>query len=213
MKRFVAKTLVIGAACAAIWAAPASKPVAAQGATQSHERSPERSNDQAVLQSDHAFVEAVGKADRAAFGKLLDTDFTWTDSAGNTLTRAQVLQTLPTPAAGYDAEAKERTYGQVGALQAASGKVHVLRVWVKRSAGWRALVYQEVTQAEKAANPGPSTNDCQNPCKAVPYKTKNDAEKGVILSWQQLETAVTNHDPKEWQHHFADEFVLIASGG
>src|ERR1700693_4650116 len=102
MKRFVAKTLLIGAVCAAIWAAPASQPVTAQSTAQSE--------DPAVLQNDKAFVEAVGKADKAALGKLLDADFTWTDSAGNTLTRAEVLKNLPTPTAGYDAEAKERTY-------------------------------------------------------------------------------------------------------
>jgi hypothetical protein len=209
MNRFVAKTFLLGGVCAAILSAPAGKPVAAQVTAQSTAQS----DDQAVLQSDHSFVVAVGKSDKAALGKLLDADFTWTDSAGSTLTRAEILQNLPTPASGYDAEPKARTYGQVGAVQAASGKVHVLRVWVRRSKGWRALVYQEVTQAEKAATPGPSTNDCENPCKTVPYKTKNAAEKGIILSWQQLETAVTNHDPKEWQLHFADEFVLIASGG
>lgn len=201
MKYFVARSLILSAACAALWTAPASRPVAAQ------------SGNQAVLASDKAFVSAVAKADKAALGKLLDREFTWTDSAGNTRTRAQVVQNLPTPASGYDAEAIQHSYGEVVAVQAASEKVHVLRVWVKRSAGWRALVYQEVTQAEKPATPGPSTNDCENPCKTVPYKPRNAAEKGVIQSWQQLETAVTNHDPKEWQRHFADEMVLIASGG
>jgi hypothetical protein len=200
MKRFMAKSLVSSAVCAFLWALPASQPVAAQG------------EDAAVLSGDAKFVQAVAKNDKAALRKLLDRDFSWTDSAGNTLTRAQVLQNLPTPASGFDAEPAAHLYGQVGAVQSSSGKVHVLRVWVKRAAGWRALVYHEVTQAETAAPPGPGTNDCQNPCKTVPYKTKNNAEKGVILSWQQLETAVTNHDPKEWQRHFADEFVLIASG-
>lgn len=201
MKRFVANALVTGVLCAAVMAAPTSKPVAAGG------------DDEAVLQADHAFIEAIGKADKAAIGKLLDANFMWTDSAGKTLTESEVLQSLPTPATGYDAEAKERTYGQVGAVQVASGKVHVLRVWVKRPAGWRALLYHEVTQAEKANPPGPGTNDCVNPCKTVPYTPKNEAEKGVILSWQQLETAVTGHDPKAWAPHFGDEFVLIASGG
>jgi hypothetical protein len=201
MKRFVAYTLVMGVACGGMVAALTSRPVAAAD------------DDDAVVQSDHAFVEAIGKADKAALGKLLDVNFMWTDSAGKTLAKAQVLQNLPTPATGYDTEGKEWTYGQVGTVQVASGKVHVLRVWVKRPAGWRALIYQEVTQADTAQTPGPSTNDCVNPCKEVPYKPKNEAEKGVILSWQQLETAVTGHDPNAWSLHFADEFVLIASGG
>jgi hypothetical protein len=200
MKRFVMTALFLGAMCCALFATLISKTAAATG------------DDQVVHESDHAFVEALARKDKAAAGKLLDANFLWTESSGNTLTKAQVLQNLPTPAAGFDAEAQEHTYGQVAAIQAANGKVHVLRVWVRRPAGWRLLIYHEVTQAEKAQAPGPSTNECANPCKTVPYEPKNEAEKGIILSWQQLETAVTNHDPLAWAPHFADEFVLIASG-
>jgi hypothetical protein len=85
---------------------------------------------------------------------------------------------------------------------------------VKRAAGWRLLDYHEVTQRSGAAPPpGPGTNDCENPCKGVPYTPKDDAEKGILKSWGELETAVTKHDPNGWSPHFLDEFVLIASGG
>jgi len=105
-------------------------------------------------------------------------------------------------------------YGpQVGAVQAASGKIHILRVWVKRQAGWRILDYHEVTQRTGAAPPlRPTTNDCENPCKGVPYTPKDAAEKGILTSWGQLETAVTRHDPKAWTPYLLDEFVLISSG-
>jgi hypothetical protein len=199
-KRLASKTIAIGVVCAAIVAALPCRPARAA------------SDDEAVLQADHALVEAIGKTDNAALGRLLDESFVWTDSAGKSSTKAQVLQDLPKPTDGYNTAANVRTYGEVAAVQAASGKVHVLRVWVRRSGSWRALLYQEVTQAENAEPPGPSTNICVNPCKTVPYQPKNEAEKGVILSWQQLETAVTNHEPQKWAPHFADEFVLIASG-
>ena len=199
-RRLGANTLAIGVVCAAMLAALPCRPAHAA------------SDDEAVLQADHALVEAIGNTDRAALGKLLDESFVWTDSAGKSSTKAQVLQNLPKPADGYDAEAKVRTYGDVAAVQSANGKVHVLRVWVQRSGSWRMLVYQEVTQAEKAEPPGLGTNICANPCKTVPYTPKNEAEKGVIISWQQLETAVTNHEPQKWAPHFGDEFVLIASG-
>lgn len=200
MKRFVMTALLLGVACCAPFATLISKTVAAAG------------DHQAVDESDHALVEALARKDKAAAGKLLDANFLWTESSGNTLTKTKVLQNLPTPAPGFDAEAQERTYGEVAAIQAANGKVHVLRVWVRRPAGWQLLIYHEVTQADKAQPPGPGTNECVNPCKTVPYEPKNDAEKAIILSWQQLETAVTNHDPLAWAPHFADEFVLIASG-
>ena len=152
-------------------------------------------------------------------GALLDSDFTWTDSAGKTLTKAEVLKNLPTPALGNDSDvqASERTYGQVGVVRANRGKVYALRVWVKRKTGWRALVVHEVTQLEKPAPagpaPGPGSDVCDNPCKGIPYHPKTAAEKGVIASWQLLETAVTTHDADAWAPHFLDEFALISSNG
>lgn len=173
-------------------------------------------NNKDVLAADKALVASLSKADQAAVGKLLDNEFTWTNSAGDVISRTDVLKSLPKPPLVDEssAEVSERTYGQVGAVQSSSGKVHILRIWVKRPAGWRLLDYHEVTQRTGAAPPpGPTTNDCQNPCKGVPYTPKNDAEKGILTSWGQLETAVTNHDPKTWSQHFLDEFVLISSGG
>lgn len=167
--------------------------------------------DEAVLQADRAFVQAIAKSDKASLGKLLDVDFTWTDSEGKTRTRTEVLQNLPTPTSGYDAETKERTYGEVGTIQAKRGKAYVLRVWVRRSAGWRALVYHEVVQTVAPPVAGPGVKDCENPCKTLPYDPKNEAEQGVITSWQELETAVTNHDSEGWAPHVADEFILVGS--
>ncbi len=173
-------------------------------------------NNPDVLAADHALVAALAKTDRAALDKMFDADFVWTNAEGDTIDRAKVLRSLPKPPLGDEsgAQASERTYGQVGAVQVASGKEHILRIWVKRPAGWRLLDYHEVKQRSGAAPPpGPGTNDCENPCKGVPYTPKDDAEKGILKSWGELETAVTNHDPKGWSPHFLDEFVLIASGG
>ncbi len=173
-------------------------------------------NNPAVLVADQALVAALARGDKAEAGKMFDADFVWTNSAGDTMVRAQVMESLPKPPLGDEAGAgvSERTYGQAAAVHVASGKVHILRIWVKRPAGWRLLDYHEVTQRSGAAPPpGPTTNDCENPCKGVPYTPKNDAEKGILKSWGQLETAVTNHDPKGWSPHFLDEFVLIGSGG
>ncbi|HXP78925.1 MAG TPA: nuclear transport factor 2 family protein [Verrucomicrobiae bacterium] len=184
---------------------------------QSAGKSPERPGDsQDVMTADHALVMALAKTDNAAAEKMFDEEFVWTNSDGETVTRAKVLKSWPKPPLGDEsgAQVSERSYGQVGAVQVASGKVHILRIWVKRPAGWRLLDYHEVTQRSGAAPPpGPGTNDCENPCKGVPYTPKDDAEKGILKSWGELETAVTNHDPKGWSPHFLDEFVLIASGG
>jgi hypothetical protein len=197
--RLARNTLVVSVLSGCILAAAAVAPAAAAN------------DEQDVLQTDHGLVQAIGSADKKAIGGLLDADFTWTDSAGKVLTKAEVLQNLPTPAAGYDAEARERTYGQVGVVQSNNGKVYVLRLWVKRSAGWRALAYHEVTQLVAPPAGGPGVNECENPCKTVPYKPKNEAEQGIFKSWQELETDVTAHNSAGWAPHAADEFIQVSS--
>ncbi len=203
MKRFATNTFVLGMVCAGILALPTCRTAAAAD------------NNPAVLQTDKAFVQALANHDQAAVGKVLDKDFMYTNAAGETIPKAKVLAALPTPMMGDEsgAEVSEHTYGEVAGVQVANGKQHVVRIWVKRPAGWRLLDYQEVKQADKAPKPGPTTNECINPCKTVPYTPKNEDEAGVIKSWSTLETAVTNHDPKAWDPHFLDEFVLISSNG
>ena len=219
MRRFVTGILRSGMICASF--VLASGPAPAIGftlAASPNAASPQDATDNnpEVLAADHSLVAALSKADKATAEKMFDAEFVWTNSAGDTIGRAKVLDSMPKPPLGDEsgALASERTYGQVAAVQVASGKVHILRIWVKRPAGWRLLDYHEVTQRSGAAPPpGPGTNDCENPCKGVPYTPKDDAERGILKSWGELETAVTNHDPKGWSPHFLDEFVLIASGG
>lgn len=173
---------------------------------------------QTLLQADRNLLQALSSGDRKAAGKLLEPGFTWTDSAGTTQTKADVLKNPPTPAAANDGDAQisERIYGRVGVVRVDRGKAHALRIWVRRAAGWHALVVHEVTQRENpapASAPGPGSDVCDNPCKGIPYKPKTAAERGIIASWQQLETAVTEHDADAWGPHFRDEFVLISSNG
>jgi hypothetical protein len=167
-----------------------------------------------VLQADHEFVQAAAKGDTATVGKVLDPDFTWTDADGKTRTKAEVLDSLPTPALGNEtgAEVKQQLRSQVGAVMSGRDKTHVLRIWVRRPAGWRLLVYHEVILGRQASGPGGSgVKDCENPCKTLPYKPRNEAEQAIITSWQALETGVTNHDASAWAPHIADEFVMLGS--
>ncbi len=170
--------------------------------------------DQAVLQSDHKFVQAASLENASLLARMLDDDFTWTDADGKTLTASEVLHAVPKPALGDESgvELSERTYGQVGAVQASRGKVHVLRMWIQRPGGWRLLVYHEVKQLDEPSNvKGTGVNDCENPCKGVPFKPANADEAAIIASWQALETGVTAHDSAAWAPHIADEFVQISS--
>lgn len=168
----------------------------------------------AVLQTDHEFVQAAAKGDSAAVAKLLDTDFTWTDADGKTFSRVDVLSVLPKPALGDEAGAHQvrQTRSQVEAIMADRDKIHVLRLWVKRGSAWRLLVYHEVAVGRQQGSAHSSgVTDCQNPCKTIPYKPKNEAEQAIIASWQALETGVTNHDAAAWAPHIADEFAMLSS--
>jgi hypothetical protein len=165
-----------------------------------------------LFQSDQAFVDAIAKSDRKTLSQSLDDNFAWTDSAGKTFSRTEVLQTIPASAGDLAAASIEKhEYGDVGLIMATTGRVHVARFWVKRNGEWRLIVNHEATLSEEARSGAPRPRECENPCKTLPYAPKNDAERGIVASWQALETAVTNHQSEIWAHHIADEFLLINS--
>ena len=198
MRRIVPIAAVVALTCLAAW----------------NQRARAASADQAVLDADHAFAQAIAGHASTDLRGLLDVDFSWTDSAGNTEDRATVLKQIPTPAIADEggAETKERTYGDVGVVTVNQGKVYALRVWVKRPAGWRVLLYHEVTQMQNPPKGGGTgVSNCQNPCKMIPYKAKNADEAAIIASWQALETGVTGHSSEAWRPHIAEEFVQVSS--
>jgi hypothetical protein len=200
--RLVINALAIGTLFAGMCLAAPSKEPTATG------------DELAVLQTDRAFVEAAIRDDKTTLATLADSDFAWTDAEGKTQSRAEILKSVPKPALGDESGARveQRTYGQVGAVMSSRGKVHVLRIWVKRAAGWRVLVYHEVALSPQSATASaPGVSDCQNPCKTLPFKPKSEAEQAIIASWQALETGVANHDAAAWAPHIADDFVMLST--
>jgi hypothetical protein len=176
-------------------------------------RSHTADGDPAVARVDQQFVQAAANGDSAAVAKFLDKDFTWTDAEGTTFTASEVHRSLPKPLLGNEAaDPKERSYGNVGTVMAERGQLHVLRLWVKRAAEWRILVYHEVQQLDQPSKvAGTGVNDCENPCKTVPFKPANESQQAIVQSWQALETGVTQHDSAAWAPHIADEFVQVSS--
>jgi hypothetical protein len=170
--------------------------------------------EQGMLQADRAFVEAAARADKPALKKLLDGDFTWTDSDGKIRTRAEVLRDPPKPgiASEADVQVKEYGYGSIGNVQANLGRMHALRVWVKRAGIWKAIVYQEVKSLDAPPSFAPGAGkDCDNPCKSVPYKPKNETERQVVIAYSKLETAATARNSAIFGTMVADEFVAVSS--
>ncbi len=170
--------------------------------------------DSALTRADRAFVQAVAKADKAALDTLLDGDFTWTDVDGKTAAKAQVLTDLPKIVIANEqgAERKEYSYGEIGDVQVNFGRAHALRVWVKRAAGWKAMVYQEVTSLDAPPSFAPGAGkDCDNPCKTVAYTPQNETERQVIAAYSKLETAAMAHNSAVFTTMVGDEFVAASS--
>jgi molybdate transport system substrate-binding protein len=162
---------------------------------------------------EHSFAEAVAKADAAAAAGMLDDEATWTDANGRTVARAALTKSIPKPAVDdASAQVKHFVYGPVGVVQIDKDRVHAVRVWVKRPAGWRLLVHQEVESLPSAPTTTPGTGkECVNPCKSVPYEAKSDSERAVIAAYQELETSSHAADASTWGKHVADEFVVVSS--
>jgi hypothetical protein len=170
--------------------------------------------DAAVTQTDAVLVKAVAARDRSALEKLLDVDFTWTSADGAVQTRGEVLQKVPRSALASEQDPKPRvfTYGGLADVQVNEGRFHVLRVWVKRPAGWKAMVYQEVRslEAPPAFTPG-AGKDCENPCRTIPFTPANDTERDVARAYSKLETAAHARNPAQFSGMVADEFVAASS--
>jgi hypothetical protein len=172
--------------------------------------------DTAMVATDSAFAQAVARSDAKTVSGLLDQEFTWTAVDGATLEAARVRQAVPhvTITDEARAERKQYGYGQVGVVQIDAGMFHTLRVWVKRPAGWRLLVFQEVKSLDAPPTTTPGTGKtCENPCGSVPYQPKSDNERGVIAAYLGLEEAATTGNAVAWRSYAADEIALVSSNG
>ena len=171
------------------------------------------SSEQAVRNVDQALLAAIAGNDKRAISRLTDASFSWTDSNGKTYSLADVRRSLPQVANQRAAEIKVFSYGRVAMVRSNQDNVYALRIFVKRGQSWRALVYHEVTAnppPPSAAAPAASAvAACENPCKTLPYKPRNAAERAMIRSWQELETAVSLGKGADWAPHAADEFFVV----
>jgi uncharacterized protein DUF4440 len=163
----------------------------------------------AALQADRAFLQALAKRDKHALDQLIDSEFTWIDSNGKSLTKPQVLESLP-GLENSDVAPQVRIYSNAAVVRASRDRLHVLRIWVKREASWRVLLYQEVRQVAKSEPPAPAragSIDCENPCKCIPFDPETQSEKEAISSWQGVMHAMAINDADAYAPLIADEFT------
>src|ERR1051325_7199368 len=185
MRRFVSGFLVIGLVCGGMFLAISNRPVAAA--------------DDAVVQADHALVQALEKGDKAAANKLMDADFTWIDPEGVMWAKDDAFRAALkplVPSTGSDVKVIEHKYGDsVVWIQNNEGNKYAAHFWVKRPAGWRLLHTTEIAAVQKRdfATVQPTYDiPCDNPCKMVPYRPLTTGEKAALDEWQEQESSQAN---------------------
>jgi hypothetical protein len=168
-------------------------------------------NNDEMLAADRALVTALARADVQAATSLLDDDFNWIDGHGHVLTKDQIGGLKPLLGDESGLTPIVHRYGDVVTVVVEGDKRFLLRIWVKRPAGWRAIVYHEVSQDVPVFGHGPGRKEWDNPCFTLPYEPRNEDERACLASWQTLEIAVMRHLPEEWVKYVADEFSLYAA--
>jgi len=158
-----------------------------------------------LLSADRALVGAVAKGDAAAAASFIDAEFTWIDAHGRAGKR------VGKPLLGDESGLSPivHRYEQAASVVAERSKLFVLRIWIKRAAGWRCLVWHEVSQELPAAPHVPTRRDHDNPARVIPYEPRDQHERDALASWQRLEQAVIAHDAETWANHVADEFLVL----
>lgn len=195
------KRMALAVACVGILSALTGKPTTAA--------------DDAVVQADHALVQALEKGDKAAAERLLDPDFTWIDPDGVMWAKDDAFRAglKPLVGSGSDVKIIEHKYGKVVWIQESTGNNYVAHFWVERPKGWQLLHTTEIAVRERDFEPVRPTYDvpCENPCKAVPYQPLSPGEKAALDEWQEQESSQAG-----WEKHVADNFdqrVVSTYGG
>jgi ketosteroid isomerase-like protein len=177
---------------------------------------------------DRSWTAALAKGDKGVADKLADAEFTWTDRTGKTHTRAEALANLGGSAdSNTDMDVSSMDKGKVvlfrgtHKISAQNVSVRFVRVWVQRLEGWKLMVYQETTKAEKTPEKrsgfgAPSDGApvvCDNPCRNIPYKPEDPSEREIATMWQKVEQAVLTNDVDAWIPNFTDDFVFVTPDG
>jgi Domain of unknown function (DUF4440) len=160
-----------------------------------------------AISADRAFLESLAIKDKTVTPQLLHPDFSWIDSRGKRLTRAEFLEAMPDATNG-DAIVQQRVFGNVAVIRADLGQVHVMRIWVKNDSRWQIILYQEVTQVEKSESAGGVASDeCDNPCKSIPFQPQTQSEKEAVASWKGVMNAMASNDADAYAPLIAEEFT------
>lgn len=223
MRALVTHALALALICASVVivldnvrnAAAKPAPDTARGSASASSRESAAPGEEAALKADKEFLAALGKLDKNSAGKLLDDDFGWTNIDGKTRNRSASLDEIAALSADHqgDTEVQTHFYGQVATVVGMHHDAHFTRLWVKRPAGWRALVaidtpIPDKPPAQATIETAAGAGDCENPCRTIPFNATTAMDKSLLADWQK--TKIDEWRPSaDWSSHIADEFLMI----
>ncbi|MGH9689500.1 MAG: nuclear transport factor 2 family protein [Candidatus Acidiferrales bacterium] len=174
--------------------------------------------DSVVRQADHTFLAAAAEGNKGMAGALLDSDFEWTDTEGKTRSKTETLKNLRALAADNEGDTDLHWY-QYDHLEVITGvhnNARFMRVWVKRPAGWRAFAIVDTGISHGTApfaTTANSTEDCENPCKTIPYKPSTEADKTIVGLLERLKVDEWHPNPEDWSPYVLDGVDYVTSAG
>jgi len=104
--------------------------------------------EQEVRQAIKKYRTALLEKDAAALEQIWTDDYTFTNGAGETHSKAQRLANLKSGATALDSISRVTIKGQYSGKQA-SGQYQSINVWVKGAAGWQLIANQLTPVAAK----------------------------------------------------------------
>jgi hypothetical protein len=165
-----------------------------------------------ALQADKMLTEGLAKGDRGQVSSLLDSNFSWINADGRTRTKAESLQNVDEFSADSkgDMEVQTHNFGDVERVLGTHHGERFVRLWVKRPVGWRAFIILETTIPDEGYSNRPSRpngNDCENPCRELPYKPMTAGQQAAMKTWMTLKMDEWHALKDDWPKHVSETMI------
>jgi hypothetical protein len=175
---------------------------------------PATARDPGVLHSERSLASALHSGNTRALARLLDAEFTFTDTDGKIHGRSDLLHDPSALAntSGGDKDVQTHFYGTVETILGSHHGARFLHVWVRRRSGWKTFVALDtiVTPAPRASVELAAGNGtCDNPCQHVPYSPVTTMDKQILAAWQKTKMEEWHHDADGWDKDIGKEFLII----
>ncbi len=172
--------------------------------------------DSVVVQADRTCLAAAAEGNKATAGGLLDEDFEWTDTEGKTRSKTETLKNLRALAVDNqgDTDVQWYQYDQLEVITGVHHNARFMRVWVKRPAGWRefAVVDTGISHGTAPfATTANSAEDCENPCRTLPFTPATAADKEIAAILMRLKMDEWHPNPEDWSPYVLDGVDYVTS--